>query len=181
MPQYSVCSEFSRIDISLIRNACLATTIESKGMVANRGKREIRSPTDIHGINRKLDRDVRKDIKGIAGKIPNGMQCPRFEVFVPVIYELYREGATEEELFNTGKKPWTTHCDFKRLRRNLKKDLNKWFKSNYPGQFKLLHSVESVELLDADQIWINQQSDICPWTPISEAYVSFYAFARFIE
>ena len=186
-PSYSVCREYNRVDICIISENSIITAIESKGMVANSFRNDKNeSALDLHGIRDKLQpstlakNSVRKDISRISAKIPSNKEGQRFEIFIPIVYELYREGATEAELFSNSK-PWTTHSSYKQRRKTLKSDMTIWFQSNYPGQFSLVHSVESIELPDVNQIWTDQQMGNCPWAPISEAYLSFFAFARFVN
>ena len=55
-------------------------------------------------------------------KIPSGMACPRFELFVPVVYELYRSGGSRSDWYSEGK-PRVTLPKFKELRENMKDDV----------------------------------------------------------
>ena len=187
---FSGCSvrlDYNNVDICVIRDFSIVASVESKGMVANSLSREDnRSPLDLHGINTKLNRDARdensvqKDIAEITRKIPDHLQRPLFELFVPVIYELYRSGAVSDRDIYSGKKPWATPWEFKSLRLNVKNELVTWFQREDP-QFKLIHAAEFVELRDANELWRKQVGQKYPGLGISQAFVSFYAFGRSIE
>ena len=189
---FSMCSahrEFNRpngIDIALVNGDGVVVAIETKGMVSNshRGDRN-RISIDVHGVRTKLYRDKRdnnsieSDIADSAGKIPIEMVCPRFELFVPVVYELYRQGGTESDWF-AERKPWVTLPGFEQLRENMKDDLTEWFAREDPS-FRLIHAAESVELRGANELWKRQSQRKYREYKSLEAYVSFYAFARFVE
>ena len=189
LPGCSVHREFNRpngIDIALVNEDGVVVAIEAKGMVSNshRGDRN-RISIDVHGVRTKLYPDKRDknsvevDIADIAGKIPENMVCPRFELFIPVVYELYREGGTESDWF-AERKPWVTLPEFKQLRGNMKYDLTEWFTREDPS-FRLIHAAESVELRNANEHWKRQSQRKYREYKSLEAYVSFYAFARFVE
>jgi hypothetical protein len=186
LPECSVQREYNKIDICAVHGSCVVVAIESKGMVANShsGDRN-RISIDLHGIRTKLYPDPRArnsmqtDVDDIANKIPQGMNCPRFEVFVPVIYELYREGGNRADWF-AERKPWVTLPEFKELRKNMRDDFAEWFQREDP-RINLIYAAESVELENANELWRNQAQSRFPKFKSLEAYVSFYAFARFIE
>ena len=46
---------------------------------------------------------------------------------------------------------------------------------------KLIYAAESVELRDANEHWLQQSQRKFPNFTSLEAYVSFYALARFVE
>ncbi len=174
-----------RIDLRIVCDELIAVAMECKGMVANSREGDLNGGAlEVWGIRRKLyerkDNSVKLDIARIGNKIPANMDGDRLEVFVPVIYELYREGANHDELFKEGK-PWTSHLHYLEQRESLKTELKRWFQSNYPNQFKLLYSAESVELSDANRIWRDRHEEYPPCTPITKAYVSFYAFSRTVR
>lgn len=183
-PGYSVLTEYSNVDICVMQSASPIVAIESKGMVANSLSREdAGNPLDLHGINTKLNRDARdensvqKDIDEIGRKLPNQMDRPLFELFVPIIYEFYRSGAVSDRDIYSGRKPWVTPWEFKRLRLDLKNNLTSWFHKEDP-QIGLIHAAEFVELRDANDLWRKQVGQKFPGLSISQAYVSFYAFGR---
>ena len=186
LPRCSVRREYNKIDICAITDDGVVMTIETKGTVANShaGDRN-RISIDVHGVRTKLYPDTRdknsvqKDIADISGKIPAGMECPRFEIFIPVIYELYREGGSQADWFSE-RKPWVTLSGFKKLRENMKDDLTEWFYREDP-RFTLIHAAESIELRRANELWRRQSRRRFPTFRSLEAYVSFYVFARFRE
>ena len=178
--------ELHSIDICVVQNNDVVAVIESKGTVANSHNSDNhRSAIDLHGIRTKLWQDkrsqnsIQNDIKDISQKIPKSMSCPRFEVFVPIIYELYREGGNPSVWFSE-RKPWVTLPKFRDLRVRLKDDLESWFYSQDP-QIKLLHATEFVELAGANEHWLKTSKAKHPEYKSLEAYVSFYAFTRFVE
>ena len=182
----SVKKEFKKIDLSVHHGNDIVAAIETKGMVANSHRKDQnRISIDLHGIRTKLYPDkraansVHKDIEEISDKIPQGMECPRFEIFVPVIYELYRAGGTDSDWFSE-RKPWVTLPKFKALRNGMADDLTAWFLRE-DSRFVLIHFAQSIELRDANQLWIKQSKSRFPKFASLEAYVSFFAFARFIE
>ena len=185
-PLCSVRREFNGLDICVIHGDAIVTAMESKGMVANsHSSDEHRNSLDLHGIRTKLcpdkrtENSVRTDIGGISGKIPFGMVCPRFELFVPVVYELYRSGGSRSDWYSEGK-PRVTLPKFKELREIMKDDFAQWFQREDP-MIRLIHAAESVELRDANELWLQQSRRKFPKFTSLEAYVSFYAFARFVE
>ena len=178
--------ELHSIDICVVQNNDVVAAIESKGTVANsHNSDKHRSAIDLHGIRTKLWQDkrspnsIQNDIKEISQKIPKSMNCPRFEVFVPVIYELYREGGNPSIWFSE-RKPWVTLPKFRDLRVRLKDDLESWFYSQDP-QITLLHATEFVELRGANENWLRTSRARHPQFTSLKAYVSFYAFTRFVE
>ncbi len=179
-------SELHGIDICVVQNNDVIAAIESKGTVANSHSSDNHtSAIDLHGIRTKLWQDkrspnsIQNDIKEISQKIPKSMGCPRFEVFVPVIYELYREGGNPSDWFSE-RKPWVTLPKFRNLRMSLKDDLESWFYSQDP-QFTLLGATEFVELAGANEYWLRTSKTRYPQFTSLKAYVSFYAFTRFVE
>lgn len=178
--------ELYNVDICVVENNDVVVAIESKGTVANSHSSDShRSAIDLHGIRTKLWQDkrsqnsIQNDIKDISEKIPKSKNCPRFEVFLPVIYELYREGGNPSVWFSE-RKPWVTLPKFRDLRIRLKDDLESWFFSQDP-QIKLLHATESVDLTRANEHWIRTSKAKHPQFASLEAYVSFYVFTRFVE
>ena len=175
----------SDLDIWLTYEGQIVTAIECKGIVSNAGKNDVFSNSlDVTGIrntiwpNRWIKTTLTSDIEGIKDKIPYGAANPTLEIFVPGVYEIYREDASVRELFDVKNKPWTTHPKFKKARKTLDEDLKEWFQDEYPNEFTLIHATKPIELLDANQLWLGRYRGTEPWTPISEAYVSFFAFGR---
>ena len=62
----------------------------------------------------------------------------------------------------------------------MRDDLADWFDRKYP-EIRLLHAAESIELRGANEHWLEMSQDKYPEYKSLEAYVSFYAFARFVE
>ncbi len=177
--------QLGHIDLCVVCNGRITIAIECKGMFTDTRKKDLNGgPLGVWGIRRKLYQNksgsVKGDIDKISDKIPANMEYPRFEVFIPVVYEIYRKNPTHEELFRQSK-PWTTHPKYKDQRKTLRTELAHWFQSNYPDKFELLYSAESVELSDANRIWRERHQDRPPCTPITKAHVSFFAFGRFVE
>ena len=186
LPECSVMREYNRIDICAIHGDGVVVALESKGMVANSHSRDRnRISLDLQGIRTKLYPDARArnsvqaDIADVSEKIPLGMDCSRFELFVPVIYELYREGGDRSDWF-AERKPWVTLQKFRELRKTMKGDFIEWFRRE-DARLKLIHAAESIELRNADRLWKTQAQSRFPKFKSLEAYVSFYVFARFIE
>ena len=178
--------ELGKIDVCVVHDDGVVVAIESKGMVANSHRSdEHRMSIDLHGIRTKLYPDkrdqnsIQTDIAEISGKIPNSMKCPRFEVFVPIIYELYRKGGKYSDWVRESK-PWVTLPNFKDLKGRMRDDLSDWFDRQDP-QIGLLHATESIELREANEYWLRQSKAKYPEYESLEAYVSFYAFTRFVE
>ena len=185
--------EFEKIDISVIHENSIVVAIESKGMVANsHSSDENRISIDLHGIRTKLYPDrrnlnrrtgkhncVQADIVEISEKVPPAMQSPHFEVFVPVVYELYRNGGSPADIY-AERKPWVTLPGFKKLREGMSNDFAEWFHREDP-RIGLMHSAEGIELRYANELWIEQSQHKYPAFTSLEAYVNFYAFARFVE
>ena len=186
LPGCLVRREYNKIDICAVTDDGIVATIETKGTVANSHAGDMnRISIDVHGVRTKLypdardENSVQTDIAKVAGKIPTGMECPRFEIFIPVIYELYREGGSHVDWFSE-RKPWVTLPKFKKLRENMQEDLIEWFHREDP-RFTLIHAAESIELQNANELWRRQSQRRFPHFTSLEAYVSFYAFARFVE
>ena len=188
-PEFSL-NPKHHIDICIIsKEGKFVGAIECKGMVSNshRGDR-FRDSLDVWGIRKaKLEPDnpcknsVQRDIKRIEGKInKSGEIISHWEIFVPVVYEVYRDGATDAELYEE-RKPWTTHPNYRRVRKTLKEDFIKWFERKYPSEFTLIHPADHVELMHAKEIWSELCEGKASCTPVSEAYVSFFAFGRYVE
>ena len=178
--------EYNRIDICALTDDGIVAAIETKGTVANSHAGDMnRISIDVHGVRTKLYPDARDqnsvqmDIAEITGKVPTGMDCPRFEIFIPVIYELYREGGSRADWFSE-RKPWVTLPGFKELRGSMKGDLTEWFRRE-DSRFTLIHAAESIELQGANELWCRQSWRKFPQFTSLEAYVSFYAFSRFVE
>ena len=186
LPGCSVRREYNKIDISVVTDDGIVAAIETKGAVANSHAGDMnRISIDVHGVRTKLypdardENSVQSDIDKIAGKIPAELECPRFEIFIPVIYELYREGGSRADWFSE-RKPWVTLPEFKKLRESMQGDLIEWFHREDPS-FILIHAAESVELQNANELWRRHSRRRFPQFSSLEAYVSFYAFARFVE
>ena len=62
----------------------------------------------------------------------------------------------------------------------MKEDLREWFHREDPN-FTLIHAAESIELEGANELWRRQSRQRFPEFTSLEAYVSFYAFARFVD
>ena len=183
---------FNRIDICVVHNNSVVIAIESKGIVSNSHSGDgYRNSLDLRSIRTKLCPDARNldkktgkhnclrtDIAEISGKIPAEMDGPRYEVFIPVVYELYRDGGWESDWLAEGK-PWVTLPRFKELRENLKDDLSQWFHGEDP-EISLMHAAQSIELRDANELWLQQSRHRFPQYTSLEAYVSFFAFSRFV-
>jgi len=122
-----------------------------------------------------------KDVNKIESKISKvGAAVPHWEIFVPIVYELYRSGGEEE--WTQNRRPWTTPSEYKALRKNLKNDFAGWFKQKYSNQFKLIHATQPIELRDANELWLEQSNWHYPkYKSLDEAYVSFFAFGRYKE
>ena len=97
---------------------------------------------------------------------------------MPIVYERYRTGGENEWTKNS--KPWTTPTEYKQLRTGLTKDMTRWFEK-HDKQFKQIHATEPIKLLDANQLWIKQSGWRYPKYKSLEAYVSFFAFGRFVD
>ena len=176
------------IDICMADAQCVIAAIECKGMVSNAGESDaFGNSLDVTGIRNKIwpnqwiKTTLTSDIEGIKDKIPYGATNPTLEIFIPGIYEIYRKGASKRELFDVKNKPWTTHPKFKKSIRTLDEDLKEWFQDEYPDEFISIHATEPIELLNSNQLWLERYRGEEPWAPISEAYVSFFAFRRYIE
>ena len=185
-PEYDVRPKHS-IDICLASGGQIVGAIECKGMVSNSHSSDsFRDSLDVWGVGKaKLDPDnpkknsVRTDIENIREKMPDAFAA-HWEIFVPIVYEVYRDGATTKELFEE-RKPWTTHPKYRRVRKTLKEDFIKWFERKYPSWFTLIHAADNVKLVDAKEIWTELCEGKVSCTPVSEAYVSFFAFGRYVE
>ncbi len=188
---YSIESEYpkgvqKKIDLCMIRDNTIAVAIESKGMVANSHSRDQnRISIDLHGIRTKLYPDkrssnsVQTDIAQIESKILPHLKAPHFELFIPVVYELYRSGGSSADWFSE-KKPWTTLPSFKQLRLAMKDDFAEWFYREDPN-IQLIHAAESIELREANKFWRKLAQHKFPKFNSLEAYVSFFVFGRFVE
>ena len=74
----------------------LVVAVEGKMMVSNSTKCAIKNSIDVYGIKDKL-KGVKKDIADIGEKIRQGKVAPHYyEIFVPIVYELYRTGGQSE-------------------------------------------------------------------------------------
>ena len=183
-PTLEVSSKLNRIDLSIVENGSILLAGECKGMVSNsRPRDQMRDSLDVHGIRTKLHYDkrsqnsVESDLMEIKSKIPQHMLNDHYQIFVPIIYELYRTGAEDEWMKK--KKPWVTQPTFRNHRGRLKEDLKRWFQSN--SNCKHLHSTDSIELYDADALWKKQSKSRYPRFRSLEAYVSFHVFYRKIR
>ena len=186
LPECSFRKEYNKIDICGLYDTCVVVALESKGMVANSHAGDPNGKSlDVYGISTKLYPDpharncVLTDMEEVSNKIPPEMDCPRFELFVPVIYELYREGGDRSDWF-AERKPWVTLPKFRQLRETIKDDLIEWFRRE-DARTELIHAAEPIELRDANDLWWTQAQSRFPKFTSLEAYVSFYAFGRFIK
>ena len=181
-PGYEVEREHSDIDICVLDEGQVVTAIECKGMVSNARSRDlpITRPLEVHGIRTRKLGSVGEDIDGLEKKLLKTEKIPHYEVFVPVVYEIYRRRATKSEL-HAEKKPWTTHPQFRKVRGYLKEDFSDWFERRYSDGFTLIHATRPIELKNANQFWLERFEGKEPWTPINKAYVSFFAFGRYVE
>lgn len=173
----------TRIDLCVVCDGQVTVAIECKGMVANSvaGESNRMTSLSVHGITNKLD-DVEKDIRGIRRKLGRHWSKSHFEVFVPVIYELYRPGSGNEPA-KRDVKPWITLPRYRDVRDNLSADLDGWFQkwSVRDTAFEIIHQTEPIELRDANQLWRERGYKHYPRFRSLEAYVSFFAFGRFVE
>ena len=176
-----------RIDICMTKAGRVVTAIECKGMVSNASENDVfNNSLDVTGIRNKIwpnqwiKTTLTSDIEGIKDKIPYGAANPTLEIFVPGVYEIYRkEAKTYRELFDVKNKPWATLPKFKKARRTLYRDLEElFFQDEYPDEFTSIYATKPIELLNANQLWLERYTDVEPWAPISEAYVSFFVFGR---
>lgn len=182
-PNYVVEREHSDIDICVLDDKQVVTAIECKGMVSNARSRDlpITMPLEVHGIRTRKLGSVGEDIDGLGEKLLKTEKViPHYEVFVPVVYEIYRRRATQSDL-HAEKKPWTTHPQFRKVRGNLKEDFSNWFERRQSGGFTLIHATRPIELKDANRFWLERFEGKKPWTPINKAYASFFAFGRYVE
>ncbi|MDE2686680.1 MAG: hypothetical protein OXI16_04170 [Chloroflexota bacterium] len=179
-----------RIDICVTNAGRVVAAIECKGMVSNAAENDVfDNSLHVTGIRNKIwpnpwiKTTLTSDIEGIKDKIPYGAANPTLEIFIPCVYEIYRKGAkTYRELFDVKNKPWTTLPKFKKAGRTLYRDLEElFFQDEYPDEFTPIHATKPIELLSANQLWLERYRDEEPWTPISEAYVSFFVFGRYVE
>ena len=183
-PEYEI-RTMHRIDICISYDGQITGAIECKGMVSNSHRSDrLKNSLDVQGIRGKLSprnernrNSIETDIEGLEAKMPS--MSPHWGVFVPIVYEIYRDGATDLELYEE-RKPWTTDPKYKRVRKTLKKDFAEWFESKYPGEFRLIHAADRVELVDAKEIWSELCEGKVSCSPVSEAYVSFFAFGRYV-
>ena len=177
---------FKQIDVCMICDGRVAVAIECKGMVSNsHTKDSFGDSLNVHGIWTKLHRDKRssnsieEDIEKLPAKLATLKAGPHFQIFVPIIYELYRKGGRNEWLRES--KPYVTLPKYKRLRKTLERDLRNWFQANYPDEFTLFHGTRPIELRNAGQLWQEQGQTHYPAFKSLKAYVSFFAFGRFVE
>ena len=181
-PSYDVkLEDFERIDICLTRNGQIIAAIESKGMVSDdHTKRPPAFATSVGGIKRKLNKMVQADIDGIDEKLQRtGAVGSHYQIFIPIIYELYRQGGEHE--WHVQKRPWTTQSSYKDVRKGLDGELKRWFKLR-DNRFELIHGTsDPIELWDANQLWLEQSSAKYPEYTSLEAFVSFFAFGQYVE
>lgn len=179
---FAVKREHKRIDIGLMNeDGEIVVAIEGKMMVSNSTSRNptIKDSIDVDGIKEKLNGDknsVKKDINNIHKKI--GKLVVRYEIFVPIVYELYRTGGESE--WTKHKKPWTTLPKYKSVRKGLVQDFNQWFKGE-DNSIELIRATEPIELRDANKLWLEQSQWMYPNYKSLEAYVSFFAFGRLVK
>ena len=181
--EYSGNKGKKRIDIGIMnKEKKLVVAVEGKMMISNTTKDDIENSIDVQGIEVKL-KGVKKDIADIAEKIRQGKVAPHcYEIFVPIVYELYRTGGASE--WTKHKKPWTTLPKFKCVRKGLAKDFDQWFKGE-DKSIELIHATEPIELRDANKMWLEQSKRMDPKLYKNykslEAYVSFFAFGRLVK
>ena len=172
-----------KMDVCLLNaGGSVVAAIEGKMMVSNgTSKRASINPIEIHGIKTKLNgkqRSVAKDIIGIEGKVATtGLVVPHYEIFVPIVYELYRSGGEDEWALNS--KPWTTPTEFMEIRNELRSKLTQWFRES-DKRIIPLYSTNPIELIDADHFWQEQSAWLYPEYSSLKAYVSFFAFGRYV-
>ena len=175
-PRLDVKREHRLIDIGLMNeDGEIVAAVEGKMMVSNSRTCAIENSIDVQGIYVKLN-SVKKDINNIHKKI--GKSVDHYEIFVPIVYELYRSGGKNE--WTKHKKPWTTLPKFKCVREGLAKDFDQWFKKR-DNSIELIHATEPIELRDANKMWLEQSQGEFPKYKSLEAYVSFFAFGRFVK
>lgn len=177
--EYSGNKGKKRIDIGLIdKEKKLVIAVEGKMMVSNSTKCAIKNSIDVYGIKDKL-KGVKKDIADIGEKIRQGKVAPHcYEIFVPIVSEFYRTGSQSE--WTQNRKPWATLPKFKCVREGLAKDFEQWFKEE-DNSIELIHATEPIELRDANKMWLEQSQWMYPKYKSLEAYVSFFAFGRFVK
>ena len=179
-PSLDVKMEHKRIDIGLMNeDGEIVVAVEGKMMVSNSRKCAIKNSIDVQGIDVKLNGDknsVKKDITNIHNKI--GKSVDHYEIFVPIVYEMYRTGGESEWIGR--RKPWTTLPKFKCVREGLAKDFEQWFKKR-DNSIELIRATEPIELRDANKMWLEQSQSMYPNYKSLEAYVSFFAFGRFVK
>ena len=177
------------IDIRMSYKGRVIVAIESKGMVSDsHSLNDIKDSLDVGGIDNKLHIDkgpsensVEKDIKCIGNKMSKlGEVAPHWEIFVPVIYDLYRTGGSRRELTN-GSKPYVTLDRYKELVVNRKVDLAEWFMKCDEEIDPIYCTSEPIKLREANRLWKEQSGWKYPQFKSLEAYVSFYAFGRYVE
>ena len=172
-----------KIDVCVVNKGDVIVAIECKGMVSDsHTKSPPVSATSVGGINRKLNEAVQADIDGIDEKLKGtGAVGSHYEIFIPIVYELYRQGGKDE--WHVQERPWTTHPGYKNVRKNLKHELEQWFEER-DKQFKLIHGTdEPVELWDANRLWSKTRRLGAKYRKYKslEAYVNFFAFGRYVE
>ena len=101
-----------------------------------------------------------------------------YEIFVPTISEFYRTGSKSE--WTKNRKPWTTLPKYKSVRKELAKDFAQWFKEE-DNSIELIHATEPIVLRKANKMWLEQSQWKYPKYKSLEAYVSFFAFGRFVK
>ncbi len=179
-PCLDVKMEHKRIDICLMNgDREIIASVEGKMMVSNSTKYAIKNSIDVQGIDVKLNSDknsVKKDINNMHKKI--GKLVDHYEIFVPIVYELYRTGGESEWIEH--RKPWTTLPKYKSVREGLTKDFAQWFQEE-DNSIKLIHATEPIELWDANKMWLEQSKCMYPKYKSLEAYVSFFAFGRLVK
>lgn len=181
-PRCSAETELNRIDLCLVANGKVVVACECKGMVSNshQGDRMADS-LDVHGIRTKLRPShrstncLRTDLTALTRKIPQTMRGDHYQLFVPVVYELYRTGGEDEWLKE--RKPWVTQPGYRGKRDRLARDLLDWF-HGYAPECRHLHSTPSIRLEGADAVWKAKSRAAYPRFCSLDAYVSFHVFWR---
>ena len=181
LQRFVVKTEVKGIDVCLLHKGNVIVALEGKGMVSDSHTR--RPPafaTSVGGIKTKLNKSVQADIDRIDKRLERtGTVDSHYQIFIPIIYELYRQGGERE--WHIQERPWTTQPSYKDVRKGLEGELKQWFKQR-DNRFELIRGTSNpIELRDANQFWQEQSAWLYPKYKSLEAYVSFFAFGRYVE